>query len=135
MAFCLGYSAVSGALVSFGAPLAAGSGIPEIKTYLNGVHVRGAALSITACTAAWQAALSACMQTALKGESIFLACPWHLRTVMLILHRAPGAAHAGVQAGGRGAVHGGGPHRWKGGTLCTCRRAAVLKTCAACKGS
>ena len=44
MAFCLGYSALSGALVSFGAPLAAGSGIPEIKTYLNGVHVRGAAL-------------------------------------------------------------------------------------------
>lgn len=43
MAFCLGYSALSGALVSFGAPLAAGSGIPEIKTYLNGVHVRGAA--------------------------------------------------------------------------------------------
>ena len=46
-AFCLGYSALSGALVSFGAPLAAGSGIPEIKTYLNGVHVRGAAHSRT----------------------------------------------------------------------------------------
>ena len=44
MSFCLGYSALSGALVAFGAPLAAGSGIPEIKTYLNGVHVRGAAL-------------------------------------------------------------------------------------------
>lgn len=32
---------ISGALVSFGSPLAAGSGIPEIKTYLNGVHVKG----------------------------------------------------------------------------------------------
>lgn len=42
MAFCLGYSGLSGALVSFGAPLAAGSGIPEVKTYLNGVHIRGA---------------------------------------------------------------------------------------------
>ena len=41
MAFCLGYSGLSGALVAFGAPLAAGSGIPEIKTYLNGVHIRG----------------------------------------------------------------------------------------------
>ncbi|KAK9843640.1 hypothetical protein WJX81_000756 [Elliptochloris bilobata] len=41
MAFCLGFSGLSGALVAFGAPLAAGSGIPEIKTYLNGVHVRG----------------------------------------------------------------------------------------------
>ena len=47
MAFCLSYSALSGALVSFSAPLAAGSGIPEIKTYLNGVHVRGAAMSNT----------------------------------------------------------------------------------------
>ena len=41
MAFCLGYSGLSGALIAFGAPLAAGSGIPEIKTYLNGVHIRG----------------------------------------------------------------------------------------------
>ena len=32
---------ISGAIVSFAAPMAAGSGIPEIKTYLNGVHVRG----------------------------------------------------------------------------------------------
>ncbi|CAL5218915.1 g661 [Coccomyxa viridis] len=38
---CLLYSGISGALVSFGSPLAAGSGIPEIKTYLNGVHVKG----------------------------------------------------------------------------------------------
>lgn len=33
---------MSGSLVSWGAPLAAGSGIPEIKTYLNGVRIRGA---------------------------------------------------------------------------------------------
>ena len=32
---------MSGALVSWGAPLAAGSGIPEIKTYLNGVRTKG----------------------------------------------------------------------------------------------
>ncbi len=32
---------ISGCIVSFVAPLAAGSGIPEIKTYLNGVHIKG----------------------------------------------------------------------------------------------
>ena len=32
---------LSGCIVSFVAPLAAGSGIPEIKTYLNGVHIKG----------------------------------------------------------------------------------------------
>ena len=40
-AFCIGYSAISGSLVSWGSAAAAGSGIPEIKTYLNGVHVPG----------------------------------------------------------------------------------------------
>ena len=35
------HAGISGAIVSFAAPMAAGSGIPEIKTYLNGVHVRG----------------------------------------------------------------------------------------------
>ena len=35
------FAAVAGALVSFGEPLAAGSGIAEVKTYLNGVHIRG----------------------------------------------------------------------------------------------
>ena len=35
------HTGISGAIVSFAAPMAAGSGIPEIKTYLNGVHVRG----------------------------------------------------------------------------------------------
>lgn len=42
--FCLldrRFVAVSGGLVAWGAPLAAGSGIPEIKTYLNGVRTRG----------------------------------------------------------------------------------------------
>ena len=39
--FCIGYSAVSGSLVSWGSAAAAGSGIPEVKTYLNGVHVPG----------------------------------------------------------------------------------------------
>jgi chloride channel 7 len=46
MAFCLAYAGAGGALVAFGAPLAAGSGSPEIKTYLNGVHIRGAAPSL-----------------------------------------------------------------------------------------
>lgn len=39
--FCVGYAAISGSLVSWGSAAAAGSGIPEIKTYLNGVHVPG----------------------------------------------------------------------------------------------
>jgi chloride channel 7 len=34
-------AAVAGGLVSYVEPLAAGSGIPEMKTYLNGVHLRG----------------------------------------------------------------------------------------------
>ena len=32
---------VAGSLVSFVEPLAAGSGIPEMKTYLNGIHMDG----------------------------------------------------------------------------------------------
>ena len=35
------YSFVAGGMVSYVAPLAAGSGIPELKTYLNGVHLKG----------------------------------------------------------------------------------------------
>ena len=34
-------AAVAGAFVSYVEPLAAGSGIPEVKTYLNGVHLKG----------------------------------------------------------------------------------------------
>ena len=41
IAFCLFFSFIAGCMVAFGAPTAAGSGIPEIKTYLNGVHIRG----------------------------------------------------------------------------------------------
>lgn len=37
----VGFAFIAGSLVSFVEPLAAGSGIPEMKTYLNGVHVRG----------------------------------------------------------------------------------------------
>ena len=40
--FTMGFSLVSGSLVSFVAPLAAGSGIPEMKSYLNGVRIKGA---------------------------------------------------------------------------------------------
>ena len=32
---------MAGSLVAFVEPLAAGSGIPEIKTYLNGIHIKG----------------------------------------------------------------------------------------------
>lgn len=41
LVFTMGYSALSSYLVVFWAPLAAGSGIPEVKTYLNGVHIKG----------------------------------------------------------------------------------------------
>lgn len=37
----VGYAIVAGSLVAFVEPLAAGSGIPEIKTYLNGIHIKG----------------------------------------------------------------------------------------------
>lgn len=39
--FTMGFSCLSGCIVSFAAPLAAGSGIPEIKSYLNGVRIKG----------------------------------------------------------------------------------------------
>lgn len=39
--FNMGFSLLSGCLVSFLAPLAAGSGIPEVKAYLNGVKIEG----------------------------------------------------------------------------------------------
>lgn len=37
----LAYASVAGSLVSFIEPLAAGSGIAEVKTYLNGIHIKG----------------------------------------------------------------------------------------------
>lgn len=42
--FTMGFSLMSACLVAFGAPLAAGSGIPEIKSYLNGVRLKGVLL-------------------------------------------------------------------------------------------
>ena len=39
LTFTVLYAAAAGGLVSFVEPLAAGSGIPELKTYLNGVHL------------------------------------------------------------------------------------------------
>lgn len=41
MAFCLFYATLAASVVSFFEPLAAGSGIPELKTYLNGVQIEG----------------------------------------------------------------------------------------------
>ena len=41
MSFTWGFAFVAAALVSYVEPLAAGSGIPELKTYLNGVHLKG----------------------------------------------------------------------------------------------
>ena len=35
------FAAIAGAAVAWVEPLAAGSGIPELKTYLNGVHLKG----------------------------------------------------------------------------------------------
>jgi len=40
MGISLGYGIIAGSLVSFVEPLAGGSGIPEIKTYLNGIHIK-----------------------------------------------------------------------------------------------
>ena len=37
----IGYAIVAASLVAFIEPLAAGSGIPELKTYLNGIHIKG----------------------------------------------------------------------------------------------
>lgn len=37
--FSFAFTCVAGSLVAYVEPLAAGSGIPEIKTYLNGVHL------------------------------------------------------------------------------------------------
>eukprot|EP01023_Acetabularia_acetabulum_P017781 TRINITY_DN1891_c0_g1_i13.p1 TRINITY_DN1891_c0_g1~~TRINITY_DN1891_c0_g1_i13.p1 ORF type:complete len:840 (-),score=163.15 TRINITY_DN1891_c0_g1_i13:115-2634(-) len=41
VAISAAFATVAGCLVSFVSPLAAGSGIPELKTYLNGIHIRG----------------------------------------------------------------------------------------------
>lgn len=41
LGFSIGLSAVAGALVAYVQPLGAGSGIPEMKTYLNGLHLPG----------------------------------------------------------------------------------------------
>jgi chloride channel 7 len=49
LAFCLGYCALAGAIPSYLAPLSAGSGIPEIKAYLNGVRIRGAPVAAWLC--------------------------------------------------------------------------------------
>lgn len=49
LVFTMGYSALSAFLVTSFAPLGAGSGIPEIKTYLNGVHIKGTDRQWLAC--------------------------------------------------------------------------------------
>eukprot|EP00891_Asterochloris_glomerata_P005649 jgi/Astpho2/5649/gw1.00079.232.1_t len=41
LSISVAYAVVAGSLVAFVEPLAAGSGIPEIKTYLNGIHIKG----------------------------------------------------------------------------------------------
>ena len=46
LCFTMGYAALSSYLVTTFAPLGAGSGIPEIKTYLNGVHIKGTPASV-----------------------------------------------------------------------------------------
>ena len=49
LCFTMGYAALSAYLVTSFAPLGAGSGIPEIKTYLNGVHIKGKSPCICTC--------------------------------------------------------------------------------------
>eukprot|EP01025_Chloroclados_australasicus_P037565 TRINITY_DN3838_c0_g1_i4.p1 TRINITY_DN3838_c0_g1~~TRINITY_DN3838_c0_g1_i4.p1 ORF type:complete len:949 (-),score=77.27 TRINITY_DN3838_c0_g1_i4:197-3043(-) len=41
MFMAIAFAFVAGSVVSFVSPLAAGSGIPELKTFLNGVQIRG----------------------------------------------------------------------------------------------
>eukprot|EP00667_Euglena_gracilis_P011654 EG_transcript_11931 len=41
VAYCTFYAGISGALVSFLSPAATGGGIPEVKMFLNGIHVPG----------------------------------------------------------------------------------------------
>ena len=45
----LGYALVAACLVSYVEPLAAGSGIAEVKTYLNGIHIKGL-LTVRVCS-------------------------------------------------------------------------------------
>ncbi len=59
------YASVAGALVSFVEPLAAGSGIAEVKTYLNGIHIRG----LLAVSIANQAASLHCPHQAFLQDS------------------------------------------------------------------
>ena len=56
LCFTIGFSTISGCIVSFVAPLAAGSGIPETKTYLNGVHIKGGCLD-SSLQKIWEALL------------------------------------------------------------------------------
>ena len=95
LAFCLGFAALSGALVSFGAPLAAGSGIPEIKTYLNGVRIRG------------------------KNTTSYPASSFIIKGLMNKNGwcRPAEPEDAGLQAGGADLFHGGRAHRGQGGAL------------------
>lgn len=64
---------VAASAVSYGEPLAAGSGIPELKTYLNGVHIPGA------------------HTTALPGLATRPGCALHLCMHMV------GSAHVSLQ--------------------------------------
>ncbi len=62
LVFTMGYAALSAYLVTSFAPLGAGSGIPEIKTYLNGVHIKGAVtLSVHSCNCLLCAVLCNCL--------------------------------------------------------------------------
>lgn len=53
LCFTMGYASLSAYLVTSFAPLGAGSGIPEIKTYLNGVHIKGNKLPVCICFVAF----------------------------------------------------------------------------------
>lgn len=70
----VGYAIVAGSLVAFVEPLAAGSGIPEIKTYLNGIHIKGL--------------LTVCPKQCPKPDSLM---PWImlLDTLLCVVHVAP----------------------------------------------
>lgn len=102
---------MSGSLVAWGAPLAAGSGIPEIKTYLNGVRTPGLAILhlkllpgtpkhwTLACVLCVHRGLSCVLQTGLLS----------LRTLVCKLIAVAFSMGGGLIAGKDGPlIHGGG---------------------------
>ena len=118
----------SALLVAFGSPLAAGSGIPEVKAYLNGVHIPGMRQEGRAGGVGGGSARGrgggVCVGgggTAQCAHRRRLPPPYgdHPRPPP---PRPAVPEDAGVQGGGRGAVDGGRPRGGQGGPVCALGR-------------